>query len=404
MKLISKRKIISLANRKIVLKILHDSDGLSISELARKVNFSKPTLMKIMNYYEDMDLVFIAGKGNSTVEGGKKPNIFKFNKEGGYAVSIIISYNKLYSIIANLNCEIINQVILDLKENEEFEEVFSKILKSYNYLLENTEIDRKKVIGLALGTYGITDYYSGEVIFSPHFSSWGKNIKLKQRLKENIKEDIPIYIDNFIRFKVFAEKVFGQGKGKKNIISLEVEKGLSAGVIIENRIKRGNHSLFGAVGHMIIDPEEKEICACGRRGCFETKVSIDRIIRLAKENYNKYPDSLIFENNPPEKIDIYDIFDASNNGDALAIQLMDEVIKWFNIGLSNIIIMYDPKTIIIHGIYSKAGKYFLDKLREEINRISLLSFQRKIEFKYSNIDDKAGVMGGASYVLSNFFS
>ncbi|GAI17169.1 unnamed protein product, partial [marine sediment metagenome] len=109
-------------------------------------------------------------------------------------------------------------------------------------------------------------------------------------------------------------------------------KRLVAGVIIENEIKRGNHYLIGEIGHMIIDPEGREICACGGKGCFEAMVSTNRILRMAKEKHKEYPDSIIFNGNNPDAIDIYDIFDASNKGDKLASNIMDDVINWFGIG------------------------------------------------------------------------
>ena len=101
--------------------------------------------------------------------------------------------------------------------------------------------------------------------------------------------------------------------------------------------------------------------------------------------------------------EIYDVFDASNKGDRLALSLMDDMINWFGIGISNIILMYDPQIIIIQGIFTKAGEYFLENLREKINKISLFSIKRETEIKYSELGDKAGVLGAASYVLSKYF-
>ena len=62
-------------------------------------------------------------------------------------------------------------------------------------------------------------------------------------------------MDNHLRFQVFAEKILGLGKEKNNIVAIQAGKGLVAGVIIENEIKRGNHYLIGEVGHMVVDPE-----------------------------------------------------------------------------------------------------------------------------------------------------
>lgn len=400
---VRKQKTIKQINRKIILNLLRNSGELSISELSKKVNLSKPTLMKIMNYYIKKGLVIIAGKGSSTDEGGKKPNIYKFNGNGGYAVGITISANKLLAVITNLKSEILDKISIELKTDENFSSVLKKIIDSYNYLIENNKINRKKITGLAIGAYGITDFSKGKVIFSPHFPSWGKNLELKKEIEEKIPDRIPVFIDNHIRYQVFAEKNLGLARELDNVVAIQAGKGLVAGIIIENEIKRGNNSLIGEIGHMIVDPESTEICACGGKGCFEVMVSTDRILKLSKENYKEYPDSIIFNGGMPEKVDIYDIFYASNKGDKLALILMNEIINWFGIGISNIILMYDPQIIIIQGIFTKAGKHFLDSIRKKINEISLFSIKRETEIKYSELGDKAGVLGAACYVLSNYF-
>jgi len=400
---IKKQKTLKQTNRKVILNILRDSGEISIADLSKEVNLSKPTLMTIMNYYIENKLVVIAGKGNSTEEGGKKPNIYKFNEDGGYAVGMIISANKLTAVITNLKSKILYKTSVTLKTDEEFDSVLKKIIDSYNNLVNNANIDRKIIVGLAIGAYGITNFTKGEVIFSPHFPSWGKNLNLKEKILEQMPDEIPVIVDNHIRFQVFAEKILGLAQEKNNVVAIQAGKGLVAGVIIENEIKRGNHYLIGEIGHMIVDPEAREICACGGKGCFEAMVSTNRILRLAKEKYKEYPDSIIFNGNNPDAIDINGIFDASNKGDSLALELMNDAINWFGIGISNIILMYDPQIMIIQGIFTKAGKYFLKNLRKKINKISLFSIKRETEIKYSELGDKAGVLGAASYVLSKYF-
>jgi len=403
MTFVRKQKTLKQINRKVILNILRNSGELSIAELSKEVNLSKPTLMTIMNYYIENKLVVIAGKGNSTEEGGKKPNIYKFNADAGYAIGMTISANKLFSVITDLKSKILDKISVTLEADEGFDSVLKKIIDSYNNLINNANIDRKKIVGLAIGAYGITDFAEGKVIFSPHFPSWGKNLDLKKKILEQIPEDISVIVDNHSRFQVFAEKILGLAKEKNNVVTIQAGKGLVAGVIMENEIKRGNHSLIGEIGHMIVDPEAREICACGGRGCFEAMVSTDRILKMAREKYKEYPDSIIFNGNTPDEIDIYDVFDASNKGDKLASDFMDDVIDWFGIGISNIILMYDPQIVIIQGIFTKAGEYFLENLRKKINKISLFSIKRETEIKYSELGDKAGVLGAASYVLSKYF-
>jgi hypothetical protein len=81
---LGKQKILKQINRKHILNMLRGRDEISIAKLSKDASLSKPTIMKIMKYYINKGFVIISGKGSFTEEGGKKPNIFKFNANGGY--------------------------------------------------------------------------------------------------------------------------------------------------------------------------------------------------------------------------------------------------------------------------------------------------------------------------------
>lgn len=404
MDIIGKQKVLKQINRKAILNILRDSGEVSVADLSKKAKLSKTTLMKIINYYIGEELVVNVGKGQSTEEGGKKPNIFKFNENGRYAIGMIISANRLHSAITNLKSEIVDEISFSLETNEKFDSVLNKIIMSYNYLINNKRIDKAKVVGLAVGAYGITNMDDGVVIFSPHFPSWGENVRLKERIIAELPDkEVIVIVDNHSRFQVFAEKVLGLGQGRSSVVAIQAGKGMVAGVLMEGEIKRGTHYLVGEIGHMIIDPEGREICVCGGKGCFEAMVSTNRIVRLAREEYGNYPDSLIFDNKNLDDINIEDVFKAANRGDVLATKILDDIINWFAIGISNIILAFDPEIVIIQGIYTQAGDYFLKNLQEKVNEVSLFVIKRKTEIRYSTLGDKVGILGAASYVISQYF-
>ncbi|MBM3710599.1 MAG: ROK family transcriptional regulator [Actinobacteria bacterium] len=407
MNTVGKQKILKQINRKRILNLLRDVDELPVSELAAKANLSKPTIMKIMKYYIDKGLVVISGKGSSTEEGGKKPNIFKFNANGGYAVGMIITANKLKAAITNLKGEVASSISMDLENNENLESVVGKISKAYERLINNININGANVFGMAMGIYGLTDYDKGIVFFSPHYPSWGSNIKMREKIRKVIPDNIPIILDNISRFQVFGERALGAGRNLSNVVSIMAGYGLGSGVIIEGNIKRGHHKIMGEVGHMVINPYEEMLCACGSKGCFEVMVSIDRLKKIIELNKASYPNSEIFNSNP-DNIDIKSIepdriFKSYRNRDKLARLAFDDVINWFAIGLSNIILIYDPQLIIIHGIYTKAGDEFLKKLRKKVEQIALTSVKKETKIKYSELGEMSGVLGAATYVINEFF-
>ncbi|MCE5330278.1 ROK family protein [bacterium] len=403
---LGKAKILKQINRKHILNLLREYDEISIAELSIKANLSKPTIMKIMKHYIGKGFIVISGKGSSTEEGGKKPNIFKFNANGGYSIGMVITANKLRAVITNLKTEIIDSISVDLDFDEEVDSVIDKIANSYTRLIDNSKINSSKIIGLAIGIYGITNFDEGIVVYSPHYPNWGKNIKMRDKIKKKISDNIPITLDNISRFQVFAEKTLGAAKNVSNIVSLMAGYGLGSGIIIENDIKRGFHKIMGEVGHMIINPSEEMLCSCGSRGCFEIMVSIERLKKIISDKRNEYPDSAIFKmsdngnlkNLAPEKI-----FEAYNGKDKLAVLAVDDIINWLAIGLANIILIYDPQVIVLQGTYIRAGDNFLKQLRKKVEQISLTSVKKDTKIIFSELGEMSGVLGAATYVINRFF-
>jgi N-acetylglucosamine repressor len=401
---LGKQKILKQINRKHILNLMRSSDELSVSDISAQVNLSKPTLMKIMKYYVDKGYLIISGKGNSTEEGGKKPNIFKFNADGGYAVGMIITANRLKSVITNLKGVVVSETDIELASNEGLESVLDKVLSSYNALMSASGISQVKIIGLAIGIYGITNYHKGIVIYSPHFPSWGKNIQFSQMVKKKIP-GLSVILDNNSRFQVFAEKTLGVAANEHDIVSLMAGKGLSAGVILEDELKRGHHYLMGEVGHMVINPSEPMVCACGAKGCFEIMVSIARLKKLIDDKKDFYPGSSLFNGSGKDmqSLSADDIFTAYKKGDSLACYAMEDIENWFAIGLSNIILIYDPRMIVLQGLFVKAGETFLANLNKRVGNVSLSSVKKETKIRFSELGDTAGVLGAATFVINMFF-
>jgi predicted NBD/HSP70 family sugar kinase len=387
----------------MVLSFLRKSGSTTIPEIAAKLKLSNNTVSKIVLEYTKTGLLIHDGKRDSTEVGGKKPNLFVFNPGARYVLGIQICEGKIAGAITDLNVNLLNETSIPSPDNSPIEVVLKNIVAVYNELIESQHAGRDRIIGLAVGTHGITDYAAGRIVISPRNPIWGRNIPLKRLLKDRVTEKIPIYVDNQIRFQAFAEKFVRVNNDAENMVVIRCGDGAIAGIILNNTIQRSKNFLFGHIGHMVLDPQDQEICKCGGRGCIETLISTKRVIRKAIGRHKEHPDSKIFRNKNLLDITINNIFDASNKGDLLAQELLDEVIKWFTIAIHNLVLAYDPDTIVIQGEYSTAGEYFIEKMREKFNRVSLFDIDINCEIEYSKLGTKAGIIGAAAYVIEEYF-
>ena len=401
-----KPKVLKRNNRKTILDLLRSSETTTVADISKKVGLSKTTVMKILEYYTNQKLILKVGKGISTDEGGKKPVLFRFNSTYKYIIAVHIFPSEVYAAIFDLRLNLLYDLSDRIFKNESPEIVVRKIKAIIEVLMDLTQINNERLAGIAVGTHGITNFDSGTVSTSPHFPSWGENTPLRDMLIKSISPDIPFFIDNQIRFQTFAEKNIGIGKNKRNIIVIEGGEGLVAGIMMNNEIHRGVHYLAGEIGHMILSPDDTTICSCGGTGCFEALISVKNVLERTKTEIKLHADSVLFQKDTDQnrEISIESIFSAAENGDQFARYILQDVLKWFSVGISNIMLMYDPEIIIIQGIYSKAGEWFLNRLRTLSNACSLTRIEKNIEIQYSNLGKERGVLGGAAFVLSDYFS
>ena len=64
-----------------------------------------------------------------------------------------------------------------------------------------------------------------------------------------------------------------------------------------------------------------------------------------------------------EALTAKDVFDAAKAGDAVALNVVDEVCEILGAALSNIACVVDPEIIVIGGGVSKAGEILTDGIR-----------------------------------------
>jgi glucokinase len=254
---------------------------------------------------------------------------------------------------------------------------------------------------------GLADSSKGVSLYSPHYPSWGRNVPFTQLLRDRLGEgyDIPIFIDCVNRYQAVAEREKGVAGGVTNFIIIDaLNEGLGSGIITHGELMRGSQSLSGEIGHMTVNPVNGPLCICGNRGCFEAMVSAKRLREMIREARARGVGSPLFDSVTEEDIPLDLVCDLAARGDPFCASVIDDVARWFIVGLGNIIMVNDPELIIIQGQYVKAGDCFLEKLREGIRHIGLPDVEKRVRIEYSTLGEERGVIGGAAFVISDFFA
>ena len=392
-------KNIRLKNQLIVLKLFRKKSVISASDITNSILMSKPTIMKILDELEDNRLIHNIGKGESSGEGGRKPNLYTFNATLKYCIAFHIFPHEIYGVITDLNQNILKDVSIEVDSTLTFEGLINNLNEAVHYLVKKlTKV--KELAGIAIGSHGITDSEKGITFSSTRFPLWGTNAPIKDELEKRLGEEIPVYVDNQIRYQVLSE--IHLSDKIKNLVVIQAGDGLVSGIYEHDTVEKGAHNLAGEVGHIPLLPNGP-VCACGAKGCFEELVQIDRLIENAEEKRIEFPDSEIFRDS--QKIeDPLVIFTAANKGDQLACGLVKDIAEWFARGIICLQLINDPEKIIIQGLYAAAGDYFLNCLRAAVSNNSPILKKRNLIIELSSLGKDRGVLGASLMIANNYLN
>lgn len=354
-----------------------------------------------------MNLVRSAGKGLSTEEGGKKPELFRFNKSFGFVVSIHITPDAILAATTDLCANITHFSKSAGNSEHAMPVIIARLVQTIKSLVALKEQEGGAPVGIVVALPGLVDSSRGISIFSPHYPSWGRNVPLADMLREGLGEgiDAPLFLDCVNRYQAIAEREKGVAAGVSNFMIIDaLNEGLGAGIVLHGELLRGSQSLSGEIGHMTLNSVDGPPCICGNNGCFEALVSAKRIRRMALDAYARGEKSILFKDGEPGDVSLETVCEGARQEDRVCAHLIDDVAHWFIMGLGNIIMVNDPELVVIQGQYVNAGECFLSRIRNGMKKIGLPEVDKRVRIEYSQLGEERGVLGGAAFVLDDYFA
>lgn len=386
-----------------VVTVLRRNASSTVSEIAERTHLSRLTVAKILQRLGEDTIVRREGKAPGSAVGGRKPRLYHFNPSARYGLGILIGATAIAGRLVDLNINTVEHCTLPISQDASADTLLQTIDRLVSTVVERAGIARELLLGIGVGTHGVTDSERGIVLTSPHNPGWGNDLPLRDILRGRLGSTVPIFIDNAIRFRTLAETTAGKLRSVSNAVVIHIGDGLIAGNLLNGSIYRGIHNFAGSVGHMKVNPADTERCDCGGTGCFEMQIKPARVLARARALQAEYPDSTLF-GDPTASPSLADLGDAADSGDRLARAAMDETISWFAIALHNLILMFDPDKIVLQGIYAHVGDYFLANLRNKVWEVSLVNIPHRTPIECSTLDDEeAGTIGAASHVIAHAF-
>lgn len=269
--------------------------------------------------------------------------------------------------------------------------ILPDIAEEINRKLKATGIDEDDVLGIGIGVPGpVTDH---RVVSMCENLGW-ENVNVAADLRE--LTGLHVRAENDANLATLGEMWKGNAGGSKNLMMVTLGTGIGAGVIADGRIVTGGNGAAGEIGHMTVNYEEQEMCACGKYGCLEQYGSATGIVRLAKRRLAVTEEDSVLRSE--QELTAKNVFDAAKEGDKISLEIAEEAGKILGAALANVACVTNPEVIIIGGGVSKAGSVLIDAISKYFDRY-VFPDCRNVRFAIASLGNDAGIYGCARLML-----
>ncbi|HEB30720.1 MAG TPA: ROK family transcriptional regulator [Spirochaetes bacterium] len=372
-------------NRALILHLLRRHDSIPRAEIARHLNLSKVTVSTIVSGLLKNGHVVELGEGAALEKGGRRPIMLSLNIFSKYVIGIDIGTTNTVAAVGNLKGTVLKKISVTTTRNHSVENILGQVSHLVDEIIIQSEVDKKRIIGVGLSVAGQIEKDSGLIIFSPHFN-W-RNVYIAKLVED--KTGFKTIADNCTRAMALGEVWFGNGKNVSNLLFINVGYGIGSALVLDGKIYN-HHSEFG---HTFIT-KKKIHCPCGKYGCIEVVASGNAIERQA----NKLMDT---ENN--EWISVKMAAERAEKGDTVAKKIIYEAGRYLGRGISILANFITPEKIIIGGGVSSAGDLLLKPILSEFNKNTMEVVKAKTQVCISSLGMEAGVYGAIAMALNDMF-
>lgn len=203
------------------------------------------------------------------------------------------------------------------------------------------EIGGRLTCNVGVGVPGLVDVERGMLRHAVNLDVNGDDLPLRDLLAERL--GVPVVVENDVNAAALAARAL---VAVDDVVYLSLGTGLAAGLVLDGRLRRGEHGAAGEIGHLPVDPGGT-VCGCGQVGCLET-IASGRALAVA------WP--------TPAGPSAADLFAAAADGDVKAVAVRDRFCWGVASAIRALCLTIDPERIVLGGGVVEVG----EPLREQV--------------------------------------
>ena len=264
-------------------------------------------------------------------------------------------------------------------------------------LLARAGLDVGALQGVGVGIAGHLRYKDGVMITMSNLSGWA-GFPIRKKLQARFSA--PVEIDNDANAQAFGELTYGAGRGYQDQVFMTISTQIGAGIILGGKLFRGMTGTAGEIGHTIVDPEGRETCPCGNRGCLISVASGVALPGAFRRAFQAGAASHV--------VSEADLGSAAVDGplvarglaekDEACVRVVADFASWIGIAVYNVFQVFNPQVVVLGGGLMNWGPPFLDGIRRKVKELARGMMYDDLPILPATLS-ASGIVGAASLMM-----
>jgi predicted NBD/HSP70 family sugar kinase len=368
---IDRHDIVRRANESRLIKIVAEHHPIGKPELMKLSGLSRPTVDLIVDGFIEKGV--IKPTGMSFGRPGRKATLFELDANAGFGLGFDLGGSKLAGAISNIAGEILAEEI-EPTAKPAGPKTVAQMVDMAKRLCERADVDIARITQVTVGTPGIMNEL-GELSLGENVDQL-EGVHLQKILSKML--DAEVVVENDVNVAALGEFFHGTAIGINNFALLQIGTGIGCGIFVDGKLIKGHRGGAGETAFLPLfgDPNDPKAIS---NGLLESVAGSKGIVKE-------------FAKQTGEEIAVKEICQRAKSGDLVAMNLIDNVSKYWGYACASLSAIVDPEMIILSGGIG-CNPVFLEKVRAVTN--SLLPYQ--VIIKQSKLENRAGVIGAASF-------
>ncbi len=276
------------SNEKLVLNLIFQHGSISQSQIVQHTGLKAPTVFRIFAKLEEAGFIRQCKDGRGLEDGqegerkGRRPSFYCARAESGYAVGVDFSSLAVAVIVVDFGNCVIYKRSKDLAPRCDRDEILRTIETMIASAIEESRIDRERLLGIGIAAPGVVDTVTGRVLH------YGRIVGLSgYSIKDHYEAifDVPVFVHNNASVIAASAYHYGVARDEASLLAILVRSGVGGALVTHGNIFLNGTATAIEVGRTSIFPASIEGVA-DDEAALENRVAEQPMLERLRADYD----------------------------------------------------------------------------------------------------------------------